>query len=79
MAAENRAVERSFAPAGDGAELFTIGQVLDLLRPDFPGLISIPKIRLLEQDGLITPHRTPSGYRKFSHADVERIRYVLRM
>ncbi|MGD9958914.1 MerR family transcriptional regulator [Nocardioides sp.] len=55
-----------------------IGQVLDLLRSDFPG-ISIPKIRFLEDKGLIAPERTASGYRKFSHEDVERLRYVLRM
>jgi DNA-binding transcriptional MerR regulator len=55
-----------------------IGQVLDLLRSDFPG-ISIPKIRFLEDKGLIAPERTPSGYRKFSTDDVERLRYVLRM
>jgi DNA-binding transcriptional MerR regulator len=55
-----------------------IGQVLDLLRSDFPG-ISIPKIRFLEDKGLIAPERTASGYRKFSPGDVERLRYVLRM
>ena len=55
-----------------------IGQVLDLLRPDFPG-ITIPKIRFLEDKGLIKPERTPAGYRKFSDADVDRLRYVLRM
>lgn len=55
-----------------------IGQVLDLLRSDFPG-ISIPKIRFLESEGLIEPERTPAGYRKFSTDDVERLRYVLRM
>lgn len=55
-----------------------IGQVLDQLRPDFPG-VTIPKIRFLEDKGLIKPERTPAGYRKFSHADVERLRYVLRM
>ena len=55
-----------------------IGQVLDLLRPDFPG-ITIPKIRFLEDKGLIKPERTPAGYRKFSTEDVERLRYVLRM
>jgi DNA-binding transcriptional MerR regulator len=37
-----------------------IGQVLDLLRSDFPG-ISIPKIRFLEDKGLISPVRTPAG------------------
>ena len=55
-----------------------IGEVLDRLRPDFPG-ITIPKIRFLEDKGLIKPERTPAGYRKFSHDDVERLRYVLRM
>lgn len=55
-----------------------IGEVLDLLRPDFPG-VTIPKIRFLEDKGLIKPERTPAGYRKFSAADVERLRYVLRM
>ena len=54
----------------------TIGQVLDLLRAEFP-TISIPKIRFLEDKGYVSPERTPSGYRKFSHADVERLRYVL--
>ena len=42
-----------------------IGEVLDRLRPDFPG-ITIPKIRFLEDKGLIKPERTPAGYRKFS-------------
>jgi DNA-binding transcriptional MerR regulator len=55
-----------------------IGEVLDRLRPDFPG-ITIPKIRFLEDKGLIKPERTPAGYRKFSLDDVERLRYVLRM
>ena len=54
----------------------SIGEVLSLLRPDFPE-ISISKIRFLESEGLIEPERTPSGYRKFSHRDVERLRYVL--
>lgn len=55
-----------------------IGQVLDLLRSDFPG-ITIPKIRFLEDKGLIKPERTPAGYRKFAPEDVDRLRYVLRM
>jgi DNA-binding transcriptional MerR regulator len=55
-----------------------IGEVLDQLRPDFPG-VTIPKIRFLEDKGLIKPERTPAGYRKFSHDDVDRLRYVLRM
>jgi DNA-binding transcriptional MerR regulator len=54
----------------------SIGEVLAQLRGDFPGL-NISKIRFLEAEGLIEPERTPSGYRKFSHQDVERLRYVL--
>jgi DNA-binding transcriptional MerR regulator len=54
----------------------TIGEVLTRLRPEFPD-VSISKIRYLESEGLIDPERTPSGYRKFSVADVERLRYIL--
>ncbi len=54
----------------------SIGSVLDLLRPDFPD-VTISKIRFLEAEGLIRPERTPSGYRRFSVADVERLRFVL--
>jgi DNA-binding transcriptional MerR regulator len=67
----------ALAHASTGPRM-NIGQVLDELRPDFPG-ITIPKIRFLEDKGLIKPERTPSGYRKFSSHDVERLRYVLRM
>ena len=59
-------------------QLLTIGQVLDLLRPDFD-YITIPKIRFLEDKGLIKPERTAAGYRKFSTGDVDRLRYVLTM
>jgi DNA-binding transcriptional MerR regulator len=68
-------------PSGASASArarMNIGEVLDHLRPDFPG-ITIPKIRFLEDKGLIKPERTQSGYRKFSHDDVDRLRYVLRM
>jgi DNA-binding transcriptional MerR regulator len=65
-------------PAAASRARMNIGQVLDLLRTDFPG-ITIPKIRFLEDKGLIKPERTPSGYRKFSSDDVDRLRYVLRM
>jgi DNA-binding transcriptional MerR regulator len=64
--------------ANAGRVRLNIGEVLDRLRPDFPG-ITIPKIRFLEDKGLVKPERTPSGYRKFSQEDVERLRYVLRM
>lgn len=56
--------------------LMGIGDVLAALRPEFPD-VTISKIRFLESEGLVSPQRTSSGYRKFSHADVERLRYVL--
>lgn len=54
----------------------SIGEVLAKLRGDFPD-ITISKIRFLESEGLIEPQRTPSGYRKFTTPDLERLRYVL--
>jgi DNA-binding transcriptional MerR regulator len=54
----------------------TIGEVLAVLRDDFPD-VTISKIRYLESEDLVHPQRTPSGYRKFSAADVSRLRYVL--
>jgi DNA-binding transcriptional MerR regulator len=54
----------------------SIGEVLAKLRGDFPD-ITISKIRFLESEGLIEPQRTPSGYRKFTSHDLERLRYVL--
>ncbi|MFT4084252.1 MAG: MerR family transcriptional regulator [Nocardioides sp.] len=66
------------AASRPGGERLNIGQVLDVLREDYPN-VTIPKIRFLEDKGLIKPERTAAGYRKFSHADVERLRYVLRM
>jgi len=56
--------------------LMGIGDVLAILRPDFDD-VTISKIRFLESEGLINPQRTASGYRKFSHADLERLRYIL--
>lgn len=53
-----------------------IGAVLAALGETFPD-ISISKIRYLEAQGLITPQRTPKGSRRYSDADVERLRFVL--
>lgn len=61
-------------------ELRTIGSVLALLQKEFPEAdLTISKIRFLESEGLVSPARTPSGYRKFSHADVNRLRLTLIM
>jgi len=57
---------------------FAIGEVLAQLRPEFPD-ISTSKIRFLEAEGLIEPARSRSGYRRFSAADIERLRYILTM
>jgi DNA-binding transcriptional MerR regulator len=54
----------------------SIGEVLAQLRGEFPD-VTISKIRFLESEGLVEPARTPSGYRKFSHADVVRLHFVL--
>jgi len=51
--------------------------VLNQLRDEFPD-VTISKIRFLESQGLVDPERTPSGYRKFYPADVERLRFILR-
>ncbi len=55
---------------------FGIGEVIAQLRAEFPD-ISVSKIRFLEAEGLIQPARSPSGYRKFGPADVDRLRYIL--
>jgi DNA-binding transcriptional MerR regulator len=64
------------AARGAGSATLTIGDVLGHLKSEFPDL-TISKIRFLEGEGLLQPERTPSGYRKFSPADVSRLRYVL--
>lgn len=69
--------ERAFGEAADQrTPRLTIGEVLAVLRDDFPD-VTISKIRYLESEDLVHPQRTPSGYRKFSGADVSRLRYVL--
>jgi DNA-binding transcriptional MerR regulator len=55
---------------------FGIGEVIAQLRAEFPD-ISVSKIRFLEAEGLIQPARSPSGYRKFGPADLDRLRYIL--
>ncbi|ABM13936.1 transcriptional regulator FtsR [Mycolicibacterium vanbaalenii] len=54
----------------------SIGVVLDLLRGDFPD-VTISKIRFLEAEGLVTPERTASGYRRFTAYDCARLRFIL--
>ena len=54
----------------------SIGAVLDLLRPEFPD-VTISKIRFLESEGLVTPQRSASGYRRFTAYDNARLRFIL--
>jgi len=54
----------------------SIGQVLDELSAEFPD-VSPSKIRFLEAEGLISPLRSNSGYRRFSTADITRLRFIL--
>lgn len=58
------------------AGLLSIGQVLARLSPEFPTLTS-SKLRFLEVQGIVTPLRTESGYRKFTPDDLERLRLAL--
>ncbi|WP_404387005.1 MerR family transcriptional regulator [Humibacillus xanthopallidus] len=69
-------MSESSRAGGESDRRLTIGKVLAELRDDFPD-VSASKIRFLEAEGLITPHRTASGYRTFSGSDVQRLRYIL--
>jgi DNA-binding transcriptional MerR regulator len=64
------------APDSPALAGMSIGVVLDLLRPDFPD-VTISKIRFLEAEGLVTPQRAASGYRRFTAHDCARLRFIL--
>jgi DNA-binding transcriptional MerR regulator len=77
--ARARAVESASAPVPESRNrqpTRSIGQVMAILRTEFPE-ISISKIRFLEAEGLLSPLRAPSGYRRYTESDLERLRYVL--
>jgi DNA-binding transcriptional MerR regulator len=57
-------------------QLMSIGDALSILKNEFED-VTISKLRYLETEGLVEPQRTNSGYRKYSHADVQRLRFVL--
>ena len=73
MAAEARRLH-----VAGSIKLFTIGQVIAQLDSEYPGVTS-SKLRFLEDEGLVTPERTASGYRKFTQQDVDRIRIILEL
>lgn len=58
--------------------MFTIGKVVSELSGEFPDL-TVSKVRYLEERGLLRPLRTPGGQRRYSTADVERLRQILRL
>ena len=60
------------------AKSLTISAVCKGLQQEFPD-ISISKIRYLEDQKLLTPRRTPGGYRLYSADDVTRLRTILRL
>jgi len=57
-------------------DLLSIGEVINQLRDEFPD-VSVSKIRFLESQGLVDPHRTSSGYRQFGRDEIARIRFIL--
>lgn len=59
-----------------GIKLLTIGQVMAILEAEFEGLTP-SKLRFLEENQLITPQRTASGYRKYTELDIDRLRIIL--
>ncbi len=75
------ATTRAGRDAGSGGasrKALTIGAVAKILEREFDE-ISISKIRYLEDQKLLSPRRTPGGYRLYSQADVDRLREILRM
>ena len=71
---EQQARQRDSRPR----KALTIGAVCKILQSEFDD-ISISKIRYLEDQKLLTPRRTPGGYRLYSQSDVERLRTILRL
>lgn len=69
-------MESALSRLQDHRRLYTIGQVLAVLKPEF-GDLSPSKLRFLEDQGLVSPERTESGYRKFSDSQIERLRVIL--
>ncbi len=66
------------ARAQGAAPLLSIGQVLARLTPEF-GDLTPSKLRFLGEQGLVSPARTESGYRKFCASDLDRLRLILSM
>ncbi len=81
MAAQQNAARQITSPLKPSAvdnvlPTSSIGDVLKQLKPDFPD-VTVSKIRFLESEGLISPRRSQSGYRRFAPEDIQRLRYIL--
>ncbi|MEY2900016.1 MAG: hypothetical protein RL247_182 [Actinomycetota bacterium] len=72
----NSSMQNAQLSTSTRSHLLSIGQVLAKLTPEFSDL-SPSKLRFLEDRELVSPGRTPAGYRTYSPADVERLRFVL--
>ena len=59
-------------------EYYTISQVAEMLDSEFPDL-TVSSLRFLEKEGLVTPGRTAGGHRRYTQADVERVRFIKEM
>ncbi|MBM3667693.1 MAG: MerR family transcriptional regulator [Actinobacteria bacterium] len=70
--------ERNAGSEGASRKALTIGAVAKILDREFDD-ISISKIRYLEDQKLLSPRRTPGGYRLYGQDDVDRLREILRM
>jgi DNA-binding transcriptional MerR regulator len=77
-AAQARPVSAAKAQSPGSTPLLSIGQVLARLTPEFAELTP-SKLRFLEEQGLVSPARTESGYRKFATSDIDRLRLILSM
>ena len=77
-AGRGSAQEAAEQGGGSSDRTLTIGKVVALLQPEFPDL-SITKVRYLEDRGLLSPERSPGGYRKYSLEDVRLLRTILRL
>jgi DNA-binding transcriptional MerR regulator len=64
--------------AARATRLYSIGQVHIALKDQFADL-TLSKLRFLEEQGLVTPVRTASGYRKFADSDIDRLRIILEL
>lgn len=76
LAGEGGAVQEAWPQNLSHTPTYNIGQVVAMLHHEFPAT-TVTKVRYLEKEGLVKPGRSAAGYRKFSPADVERVRFIL--